>query len=215
MFSIRTHGFSEHGFGTPKKREITSKLLNVYGNWPPLPETLWLQIREADIISWVGQTQRHRGTCVPGIKVFLSDWCRDHLPPLQRSSVPGKLEEISPWDSTRERFPIISPVPCTFHFLLVMLNQDTFDFRLGRCQRDLFPHWKEKRSQVEHGMCQSSQRSTCSQDCHAWTSSPPQLEFLFSQIGSMITSHLPVLVAWWPFLPLPALRWESSAHLRF
>lgn len=38
--------------------------------------------------------------------------------------------------------------------------------------------------------------------CHAWSSSPPRLEFWFSERGSVIISHLPVLFAGGHFYPL-------------
>lgn len=40
---LQKERFSRHGFGKPEKHEITPKLLDVYSNWPPLPEMLWLQ----------------------------------------------------------------------------------------------------------------------------------------------------------------------------
>lgn len=49
----------------------------------------------------------------------------------------------------------------------------------------------------------SANREACARkDCHAWSSSPPRLEFWFSEIGSVIISHLPVLFAGGHFYPL-------------
>lgn len=91
--------------------------------------------------------------------------------------------EISSWDRARKRFPVISPVPCTFHFLLVMLNQDTFDFRLGGCQREIYflsEKRKDHRLNVARiKVCFWRQRSLCLQRL-------PCLELLSPQAGIFV-----------------------------
>jgi len=75
-----------------------------------------------------------------------------------------------------------------------MLNQDTFDVRLGGCQREIYFLTRRKKKGEKHGL-----NVACF--CSSLLTGCPTLGALFPQIGSTTTPHLPVLFAQWPLPP--------------